>query len=77
MWGWAAVWLAWRLRLEWQVAGQWLPNTGDVREDYTRWSVPRRNSLTPEGERLWRLRYQVTRWGFLGWMALVVITFLL
>ena len=35
------------------------------------------NALTPEGERPWRLRYQVTLWGFLGWVALVVLLFLL
>ena len=77
VWGWAAAWLAARLWLEWQVDREWLPDTGDVREDYTRWSVPPPNALSPAGERLWRLRYQVTLWGFAGWVALVVLLFLL
>ena len=73
MWGWAGAWLAWRLSLEWQVDRHWLPGTEDVREDYTRWSVPPPDALTPEGERLWRLRHKVTVWGFLGWVALVIL----
>ena len=77
VWGWAGVWLAIRLWLEWQVDQNWLPGTEEVREDYTEWSVPPADALTPEGERLWRRRYQVTLWGFLGWVALVVTMFLL
>ena len=72
VWGWAAAWLAARLWLEWQVDRHWLPGTGEVREDYTGWRVPPPDALTHEGERLWRLRYQVTVWGFLGWVALVI-----
>jgi hypothetical protein len=70
VWGWAGVWLVWRLWLEWQVDQCWLPEAGEVREDYSRWSVPPAGALTAEGERLWRLRYRVTAWGFTGWVAL-------
>lgn len=67
VWGWAAAWVLGRLWLEWQVDRHWLPGTEEVREDWTRWSRPPPNALAPEGERLWRLRYQVTLWGFVGW----------
>jgi hypothetical protein len=71
VWTWAGAWLVARLWLEWRVDQHWLPGTAEVAEDYTRWSVPPPNALTPEGERLWRGRYRVTLWGFVGWVALV------
>jgi hypothetical protein len=73
VWGWAAVWLAMRLWLEWRVDAQWLPATGDVREEWTDWSSPPPGALTAEGERLWHTRYRVTVWGFLGWLALATL----
>ena len=73
VWGWVALWLAARLWLEWQVDRCWLPGTAEVREDYTNWRVPPPDALTDEGERLWRLRYRVTVWGFLLWLLLAVI----
>jgi hypothetical protein len=73
IWGWAAVWLAVRLWLEWRVDSEWLPGTADVREEWTTWSVPPPNALTPEGERLWRVLYQVTVGGFLGWLLLATL----
>ena len=71
MWIWAAGSLAWCLWLEWQVERSWLPGTDEVREDYTRWSVPPADALTVEGARLWRVRYKVTAWGFAGWVLLL------
>ncbi len=76
MWGWAGVWLLARLWLERQVDRHWLPDTGDVREDWTNWAVPPPDALTPEGERLWRLRYRVTSWGFVGWVLLAGVWFI-
>jgi hypothetical protein len=76
LWGWAGLWLLARLWLEWQVDREWLPGTADVREDWTRWSTPPRGALTPRGERLWRLRHRLTLWGFLGWVALAVVWFM-
>jgi hypothetical protein len=73
VWGWAAAWLGMRLWLEWRVDNQWLPGTTDIREDWTRWSVPPANALTAEGERLWRTRYRVTAYGFLGWLVLATL----
>ena len=72
MWGWAAAWLGWCLGLEWRVDRSWLPGTQEIREDYSRWSVPPADALTDEGARLWRLRYRVTGWGFAGWLVLLV-----
>ena len=54
----------------------WLPGTTEVREDYTKWSVPPPNTLTEQGERLWVLLYRVTVRGFLIWLALVAIWFI-
>jgi hypothetical protein len=73
VWGWVAVWMIVRLWLEWRVDRSWLPGTAEVREDYTKWSVPPPNALTEEGERLWLLLYRVSVWGFLIWLALVAI----
>jgi hypothetical protein len=50
-----------RLWLEWRVDRSWLPPP---------------NALTPGGERLWRMLYRITVWGFLIWLALVAIWFI-
>ena len=71
IWGWAFAWLAWRLVLEWRVANQWLPDTDDVLQEHGGGRHPPPNAFTPEGERLWRLRWHVTVWGGLAWCALV------
>jgi hypothetical protein len=73
VWGFAGLWLIARLWLEWRIGQCWLPGTADVREDYTNWAVPPAGALTPDGERLWRVLYRVTAWGFLIWCMLVVI----
>jgi hypothetical protein len=64
-----------RLWLEWRVDRSWLPGTAQVKEDYSNWAVPPSNALTPEGERLWRMLYRVTGWGFGIWLAVVAIWF--
>jgi hypothetical protein len=74
--GWIAIWMIVRLWLEWRVDRSWLPGTAEVREDYSNWAVPPPNALTPEGERLWRVLYRVTVWGFGIWLALVAIWFI-
>ena len=73
MWSWAGVWLLSCLGLEWQVDRAWLPGTEEIREEYTRWSVPPVHALAPDGERIWRLRYRVTASGFVDWLVLVGI----
>ena len=73
VWGWAGIWLAMRLWLEWKVDTQWLPGAGDIREDWTDWASPPPNALTADGERLWRTRYRVTVLGFTGWLALATL----
>jgi len=75
VWGWIAVWMIVRLWLEWRVDRSWLPGTTEVREVYSNWAVPPANALTPEGERLWRVLYRVTVWGFGIWLLLVAIWF--
>jgi hypothetical protein len=76
VWGWIAVWMIVRLWLEWRVDRSWLPGTAEVQQDHTNWAVPPPNALTPDGERLWRVLYRVTLWGFVIWLLLVAIWFL-
>jgi hypothetical protein len=76
VWGWVAVWMIVRLWVEWRVDRSWLPGAAEVREHYTKWSVPPPNALTEEGERRWVLLYRVTVWGFLIWLVLVAIWFI-
>jgi hypothetical protein len=65
-----------RLWPEWRVDQSWLPGTTEVKEDYSNWADPPANALTPEGERLWRVLYRVTVWGFGIWLGLVAIWFI-
>jgi hypothetical protein len=76
VWGWIAAWMIVRLWLEWKVDQSWLPGTSEMREYYSDWAVPPSNALTPEGERLWRVLYRVTVWGFGVWLVLVAIWFI-
>ena len=71
IWGWAFAWLAWRLVLEWGIAREWIPGSVDADDVHDGGRRPPPDAFTPRGERLWRLRWHVGTWGFLGWCALV------
>ena len=51
VWSWAGVWLVSCPWLEWEVDRAWLPGTQEIREDYTRWSVPPLHELAYADER--------------------------